>query len=208
MQCPTCKGQLVPRTKNGVDFNACTLCGGVLLESGRLDAMAGVPIEADLHRRATAPSQCRYCQSPLGFSSTCNRCEREATIECVHGHGVMNAEIVQLPGADYEIDSCPKCKCTWIDGQEIGGIEHVSTTARRDQFLADRGARPYDIIEFVAIHSPAPAPRRPISDGGHGLHGFQVQSGNISPTGHVPNPLSLLTIVIFLIIFFLGFFLK
>lgn len=199
MKCPTCKGQLATIVKNNIPLNACNSCGGVWLEAGNLDALAGVSMEADLYRRATTPSQCRYCQSPLGFGSTCTSCGREATIDCVHGHGVMNAEIVQLPSADFEIDVCPKCRCTWIDGQEVGGMERASVNARRDQFLADRGARPYDIIEFISVHGPDPPENMQLfRDGADPLQFQSTQFSQTRTTGHLTNPWSLLVFGILL----------
>jgi len=107
---------------------------------GALDRMAGEPLEAGVAREASEPTECRYCQSPLGFEGPCLGCGRQPTIACPRGHGTMQAGLVTVHGSEFEIDRCAACGGLWVDSHERKYVDgEEARNARVDRFLQNTG---------------------------------------------------------------------
>lgn len=138
VRCPICESDFDAENVNGVTVAVCTECDGVWLAPGDLDKLTQKQLEGDLPDRMSEPTECRYCQTPLGFGATCVRCGHAPTIDCPHGHGQMRSALVDIGPREFEIDRCETCGAIWVDGHEHAHLEEV------DVDLASKALPPID----------------------------------------------------------------
>jgi Zn-finger nucleic acid-binding protein len=129
--CPICSGEFLSEEIKDVTVAICNECDGVWLEPGDFDRITDQDVEFDFDSWMEAPTECRYCRTPLGFGTECGHCGKLPTIHCPLGHGVMNATLVEIADREFEIDHCPSCRGIWIDGHEIDHLDAVAPTQQR-----------------------------------------------------------------------------
>ena len=179
VQCPSCGGEFDAETIRSTTVAFCTKCDGLWLGAGDLDRLTGLEIESQLDDWMAEPTECRYCQTPLGFGAECVRCGRAPTIQCPRGHGVMNAALVEVADREFEIDRCASCRGIWIDGHEEEHLHAVPeperpTLARpvSSPHGSNGNARAIELVERMA--------HNPLLSRGHSFQGIHFPIGEKS----------------------------
>jgi Zn-finger nucleic acid-binding protein len=129
--CPICSGDFDAENVNGVTAAFCRKCDGLWLGAGDFDRLTQQDVEHEFDSWMEPPTECRHCQTPLGFGDKCVRCGELPTIHCPLGHGIMNATLVEVGTREFEIDHCPSCRGIWIDGHERQHLDAVEERPTR-----------------------------------------------------------------------------
>lgn len=178
--CPICNGEFRAQTLDGVTVATCANCDGLWLSHGDLDRLTGLKIEEEFDSWMDEPTECRYCQTPLGFGANCVRCGKPPTIGCPLGHGTMNAALVDVHGREFEIDHCPSCRGVWIDGHEVKNLDtQAPRQVRQIQRLEQVSGIPRNSYKHDRTNSFLSAIGDELTRGpGMGMMGFQ---GSFAP---------------------------
>lgn len=122
--CPICGREFSAENVRGLPVSTCANCDGVWMTAGDFERIVGDDVANDLGEWTQEPTECRHCRRPLGFSNECVGCGKISVVQCPMGHGRMSAVLVEIGGAEIEIDRCPSCRGVWIDSHEREAVEH------------------------------------------------------------------------------------
>lgn len=100
--CPRCSIALAVAPTRGVNAERCERCSGLWLDAGLLSICLGVSRKLRLKEgRETA--------------RLCMRCPKQALVELAY------------PGTSVQIDVCPDCRSTWLDGGKLEALVSAVT---------------------------------------------------------------------------------
>lgn len=119
MLCPVCKKQMMILEYNEVELDYCPECEGIWLDQGELELLLEMEEEhIDL-------------SDPADFEKGNRRCPR------CHKKMVKGG----FPGAEVEVDICPRDNGLWLDKGELYDIMHshssVTITQQAKEFFTD-----------------------------------------------------------------------
>lgn len=132
MNCPSCGNDIVNANVDGVQVEQCSVCKGLLLEKGKLDALVDpqnkmtelttVDHDPGIHSDGHPPRKCPHCEK------------------------VMKKVNLMDESSEIIYDYCEDHKCFWLDNGEIektkraldGGKNSESNLMYFARFLAFR----------------------------------------------------------------------
>jgi len=104
--CPLCHEPLVAFELDGVEIDRCVDCGGVWLDAGELELIAG--------RAGTSPGEISRvlngARGPRHGKRRCPRCNRKLQVVQVEGSALV------------ELDRCPAGHGLWLDAGEMESL--------------------------------------------------------------------------------------
>jgi Zn-finger nucleic acid-binding protein len=123
MNCPLDQSELQPKTYGEIAVQTCPRCGGMFLEHGQLNAIAG-PIRGDVEF------------TTVDRDSGVHDDER-GPIACPHGHGTMRKVDFNID-TSIILDYCTHCHGFWLDGSELQRIrDEVKRLNEADEEIED-----------------------------------------------------------------------
>lgn len=96
-RCPRCEGALEDDSEGRVQVERCLACRGTWFDSGELTVVLGVSRRVRLKDGQPSPLRCLKCPD-----------ERLVALP--------------YPGTSVEVDVCPDCRGTWVDGGELEAL--------------------------------------------------------------------------------------
>jgi Zn-finger nucleic acid-binding protein len=102
--CPRCSKPLAAAPTRGVNAERCETCSGLWLDAGLLSICLGVSKKLRL-------------KDGHETARLCVRCPKQPLVELTY------------PGTSVQIDVCPDCRSTWVDGGKLDALVSAVTPA-------------------------------------------------------------------------------
>lgn len=108
MDCPRCSVSLVPAEVEGVAFDLCSVCDGLLLAQAKMIPLLS-RLSAPLADEVATDASIESVPPPVGITA-CPRCSRPMQV-----NGYMGARLAY-------ITACPSCSLVWFDADMLETI--------------------------------------------------------------------------------------
>ena len=109
MLCPNCKIPLTEKKIGDITVDVCTPCGGLWFDNFELSKMD------EAHETAGE----ELTRTPPPFSRKASPTEKHPCLKC---EGVTMRRFFASVNREIEIDECPQCAGTWLDGGELASL--------------------------------------------------------------------------------------
>lgn len=141
MNCPYQHGLLEPTTLGEARVDVCNVCGGLYLDRGELNRVAG-PTEGDLEFSTVDLDTFQH-----DGSGRTVRCPRDTDVEMKKVEFVIETNII--------LDYCDICRGFWVDGKELARIN----AEVKELNEADREVPDPALVRFSQFIWNLPLPR-------------------------------------------------
>jgi hypothetical protein len=115
MKCPSCKNPMLVLELNQVEIDYCESCGGVWLDSGELELIAG--------SSGNPPA-----------STPADKSNRKSDIKCPKCR-IKMIEVYLEEGAGATVDRCTRGHGLWFDGGELAAVLEAQNLAGGNRIL-------------------------------------------------------------------------
>ena len=143
MLCPRCNGSLFANSKDGVEIEVCTDCGGIWLDANELKVLAEqAKSDGNIAKAGVVE------EVAVGVQST----QENVDMKCPKCSGATLTAFIYAFDSGIELDRCPQCSGLWLDKSELEQI--VSYMVKADNCpMADALNTRSDEEGFLARHS-------------------------------------------------------
>lgn len=117
MNCPRCSLPLGPADIEGITFDLCSACDGILVAQSKMIPLLSC-LSASIAEEVAADAQINSIPAPVGIT-TCPKCSRPMEV-----NGYMGARLAY-------VTACPSCALAWFDADMLETI--VLLYARTDK---------------------------------------------------------------------------